>query len=429
MPDRQLNILFISTDQQHFEALSVLGNPYVRTPQMDALAGRGVLFGQSYCTNPLCGPARASYFTGRMPSETGVLGNVEGYRDDLPTMGEWFRRHGDYDTIFSGKWHAGGPPQTYRVPGFDVLVGGINRCGILGDASVAASCDAYLRRRDRSRPFLLAAKLLQPHDICETIRFVGSPLGPGRYPSIEGDLPPLPANFDYGTIPAISKPAVQAAQWTQCEWRYYLYSYYRHVEMVDAEVGRIMRALEETDAAEDTIVVFTADHGEGLGHRRHVGKNTLFDECVRVPMICAWPGQIPGGVVDRQTLVSGLDILPTFCDVAGLPVPERCRGASLKGVLVGGAAPRRAAIFAEANDNAGRMVRTQTHKYIAYRDGSEHLFDMAGDPGEVRNLATDAARGELLRSHRSLLAEWESRLERAPNAEPFGSAPADGATP
>lgn len=419
MPDRQPNILFISTDQQHFDALSVLGNPYVRTPNMDALAARGILFRQSYCTNPLCGPARASYFTGRMPSETGVLGNIEGYRDDLPTMGEWFRRHSHYETIFSGKWHAGGAPQTYRVPGFDVLVGGINRCGILGDASVAASCEAYLRRRDRSRPFLLAAKLLQPHDICETIRFVGSPLGPGRYPSIKVDLPPLPDNFDYGAIPAISKPSVQATHWTPDEWRFYLYSYYRHVEMVDAEVGRILRALEETDAAQDTLVVFTADHGEGLGHRRHVGKNTLFDECVRVPMICAWPGRIAAGTRDDQTLVSGLDILPTFCDVAELPVPPRCGGTSLKGVLTSGPAPQRPAIFAEANDNAGRMVRTSRHKYIAYRDGSEYLFEMAGDPAETRDLATDPAHEGLLQWHRRLLAEWESCLERAPNAEPF----------
>ena len=416
------NVLLIITDQQHIDALSATGNRHVQTPALDRLCTRGTRFEQSYCANPVCSPARSAVMSGRMPSEAGVHVNGKPIRSSIPNLGQWLGKKAGYEAIYVGKWHL--PSSfTHSVPGFRVLTGGVGGQGNLGDASTSRAGEAFLRNRSGAKPFVMVASFFQPHDICQWLRLNQAVPDKPRFPQIEDQLPELPANFDYDPLePAQVKrkrngdePGAKKGQWTKPHWRYYRYSYFRHVEMVDAEIGRVLRALEETGHDKTTLVLFTSDHGEGLGHHQTVRKGCLYDEAAKVPFIASWPGHIPEDKVDKATLVSGVDIMPTVCDYAGIAPPPNMRGVSLRPVLEGTGTLGRKFIVVEGNTNNGRLVRTLRHKYITYRaDPVEQLFDVRADPGETKNLARSPQHAKLLAEHRALLHGWEARLDPAP---------------
>ncbi|HUT34248.1 MAG TPA: sulfatase-like hydrolase/transferase [Planctomycetota bacterium] len=411
------NILFINTDQQGLDTISALGCRYVHTPNMDRLVRRGTAFLQSHSADPVCCPARASWFTGRPPAENGVVLNEVPIVGTMPDLGQWLRREG-YEAVYAGKWH---------IPGRDVrqsfltLPGGSGQ-GEHADAAVSRACQGYLRNRKGARPFFLVAGFLQPHDICYWLRQHATDPGELPYPELADKLPPLPPNFEFDPRepevirkrrPSAASPE-RPRNWSPLHWRYYIWSYYRHVEMADAEVGRVLDALEDSDYADNTLVIFAADHGEGRGRHQMVTKHFLYDEAVKVPLIVAWPGRVPEGRTDDTHLVSGLDFAPTVCDYAGVKPPPKARGLSLRPLLEGQKPPWRD-FLVSSSGITGRMVRTKDHKYIVYKDDpAEQLFDMARDPWETKNLAGDAAQAPTLARHRTLLADWEGALEHAP---------------
>jgi len=408
------NVLFIISDQLALEAISAHGCADVHTPNIDRLVRGGVSFRESYTTYPLCSPARSSMFTGRMPSETGVVNNSIPILPSIPNMGQWLGQEG-YESIYVGKWHM---PAGYQadIPGFTVLPGGIGGQGNAGDPAVSRACQGYLLNRSAGKPFLLIASLLQPHDICSWVSSHVAPAGWERMPQIDGKLPPLPANFGFDPREPRALQRRQRPQWSDEQWRFYLWSYYRHAEMVDAEVGRILDALEMSGEARNTLVVFTADHGEGRGRHHLVLKNYLYDEAARVPLLVSYPGRIPEGRQDRAHLVSGIDILPTICDYAGLKTPPEVIGRSVKPVIDGKAGAWREFVAGEVA-GGGRMIRTPGHKYVVYpADPVEQLFDMKADSGEMRNLAPEPAHASALETHRKLLKEWQGRLRIAPQS-------------
>lgn len=421
------NILFLSTDEHHFRALSSSGNPHVKTPHMDALVASGVSFSQSYSPNPVCGPCRACWFSGMASSESSVIGNVNrgGPAADTgkPTMGRWLTEHSDYRAVFAGKWHAGDHPFRYTIDGFDVILTGVNRNAMLSDRSIAVATEAFLRNADRDRPWLMVTCLQQPHDICESIRMESQPLHELPYGLTEDDLPPLPDNFDYPHKNSVAYAGPTESTWTELNWRYYLWHYYRHVEMCDLQVGSIIEALRETGQLESTLVIFTSDHGEGLASRKLVQKSFPFDESIRVPFVISQPGSIPAHH-DPRTLVTGLDIFPTIMDYAGVPIPDHCRGISLKPYLGSlatnqPAPPDRQYIVSDVHNNDIRMVRSDRYKYIACNDGTELFFDMDADPFEMQDLIDDANHAARVREHRDWLRAWEAGLDRHAELEPF----------
>jgi arylsulfatase A-like enzyme len=414
------NVLLIMTDQQHIATIAARGCRHVMTPGLDGLCHRGVTFMESHSTYPLCSPARSSLWTSRMPSETGVYRNGRPIHDSIPNIGQWFRQHTDYETIYVGKWHL--PSSfTHAVPGFTVLTPGVDGQGNLGDTSTSLACEGYLRRRSKDRPFLMVASFFQPHDICQWLRLNQTDPGRLRYGELADDLPPLPANFEYDR----NEPARLRTQrdrnesgstkgnWSPLHWRYYRWAYYRHIEMVDAEIGRLLNALEQTGHAAGTLVVFTSDHGEGLGHHQMVRKSSFYDAAEKVPMIIAYPGHVRANVVDADHLVSGLDVVPTVCDYVGIEPPAQVRGRSLRPLLEGRDTAWRTYVAAELSD--ARMIRTRRYKYVVYRgDPVEQLFDRQADPGETRNLAGEAAMATVLAEHRAMLRQWERGLRPAP---------------
>jgi choline-sulfatase len=426
------NILFILTDQQHADTIRAAGCPHLQTPALDRLCAEGLRFRESYCSHPICSPSRSTLFTGRMPSETGVWLNGKAggaVREDIPNLGQWFSGRSDYAAVYAGKWHV---PEchTDRIPGFRVICSGTEHMGNVSDPIVARACEAYLREPRGARPFLLVASLIQPHDICQWLHLNIRNPAALRYPPLEAELPALPANFNFDPrepaavawLRGIQQPALGA--WTESQWRYYLWHYYRHVEMVDAEIARILQALDETGLADDTLVVLTSDHGEGLAHHQLVRKDFLYEAAAKVPLIARLPGEIPPGAADGEHLVSGLDILPTLCDFAGIPSPALTTARSLRPLLKRETAPWRSALVVETSARAqstgdaretGRMLRSQRYKYIRYfNDPQEQLFDLETDPGETQNLAATAGNEAVLAEHRRLLREWERQLEHAP---------------
>lgn len=402
------NILILFSDQLGLDALSAHGCADVHTPNIDRLVARGVTFMESHSTCPVCSPARSSIFTGRMPVETGVISNDRPINSSVAHMGQWFRQNG-YDTFYCGKWHLpGGYP--VAIDGFTVLpVGGGQ--GDLVDSCVSRLGEAYLKNRHGSTPFLFTASFMQPHDICywaiEGKNFVPEEL---PFPALAGALPLLPPN--HRARPRAPKELDRHIYqgFSDLQWRYYLHIYYRQIEMLDADVGRVLDALDDTGLADNTLIVFTADHGDGRGRHMHVSKWYPYEESVKVPMIVSWPGRVAEGARDTTHLVSGLDVMSTVCDYAGIETPPHVLGKSLRPLCEQEPTEWRDFVTAETHI-IGRTLRTQRYKYVRYKDDPiEQLFDMQEDPWEMRNLYDDPGHADTMTEHRTLLDEWEARL-------------------
>lgn len=420
------NLLLILVDQMNLDALSALGNPHVRTPHLDRLAARGTLFLESHSTNPVCSPARSSLLTGRMPTETGVTQNDIAIRKGIPTFGEWLRERAGYETVYCGKWHLPGGIFMPGFAGFEALPGGGGQ-GAVDDAWVTRSCEAYLRQRPArsgAAPFALVASYLQPHDICywmihpETL--VSSSLPFAR---LGTELPALPPNHR-SRPPGPERARTAYTRFaTEEQWRHYLYCYYRMVEMLDHDVGRLLDVLADTGLEQNTLVLFTSDHGEGAGRHGNVQKWHPYDESMKVPLICALPGRVRPGIRDAEHLVSGLDVMSTFCDYAGIAPPPAVRGLSLRPLLAGQPAPWRQSLVCEWQ-RVGRIVRTPQYKLVTYGDEpATQLFDLRADPWETESLADAPDRAAVVAEHRRLLQDWEAGLDPCPGAPGVGGRP------
>ncbi|MGW7584808.1 sulfatase family protein [Kitasatospora sp. NPDC054768] len=408
------DVVLILTDQQTADAMSAAGNPYLRTPAMDALAAAGTRYPNAYCAQPLCTPSRASLMTGRLPSTVGVTGNTGGPED--PLLGRLFTEAG-YDCGYGGKWH---------LPELDLPADrGFRRIHPAGgdDAGLARAAAEFVRA-PRERPFLLVASFLEPHGICEWARGQDPRTGPLPPAPPVPRLPPLPANFPVGPYdPALPRLARLAqphthptAEWREDDWRRYRHAYYALVERVDRHIGLLLEALAERGTDRGTVVVFSSDHGDGAGAHRWNQKWALYEECVRVPLVVSAPG-VAAGAVDERLVAAGLDLIPTLCDLAGIEGPDGLPGRSVR-------APRpHDSVVVETrweipgfNNALGRMVRAGRHKYVCYAwgDHREQLFDLAADPGELVNLAVDARHAALLDRFRALLSEHCAEV-----ADPF----------
>ncbi len=435
----------IGAYKRHFENPSWLCH-WVDTPNLDELVRSGVSFMESHSTNPICCPARSSMFTGRYSLETGVVINNVGIDQSVPNMGQWFEEHTNYDRVYCGKWHAGGPWNNpcvtgpRKIPGFDTLPSGPDTWGRHMDYGVSCGMEAYVRNHDRNKPFLAVAGFMDPHDIC----FWTGDLDNGRtrdsdFFSLDGKLPPLPPNLKYD----FAEIWPSAVGYSDMKWRNYIYDYCRMIERLDRNVGRLLRAIRDRD--DDTILLFTSDHGDGVGRHSRISKWHPYDESVKVPFIAYGPKfGIRQDVIDTTHLVSGVDIMSTVCDYAGIAAPAECRGLSLRPLLEGHRTDWRDNLFIELKET-GRVVRSQRYKYVMsykdvpqkdrafvnenyrtldgkptpflpedrqqlQRDDKVMLFDMLNDPWEMRNLAAEVNYRETLAEHEAMLAAFESRL-------------------
>jgi len=458
--NKKPNFLFIISDQMVIDAISSYQKYYAdpaytchwtKTPHIDNMIENSVSFIESHSANPICSPARSCLFTGRMSSETGVIENNIGIDVNVPNLGQWLEDKTIYERVYCGKWHAGGPwnvPDVYGpriIPGFEILPNGPGDFGRFMDYGIAGAAEAYLRNHSNKNPFLLVASFMNPHDIC----FWGPPINEGRNRGTDffklGDkLPVLPPNQNYN-FKEIWHDAIPTSELDAMKWRNYLYDYDRMVERIDNFVGRLLKAVH--DRGDDTIVIFTSDHGDGQGRHRRIEKWHPYQDSIKVPLIVYGPKfGIKKNVVDTEHLVHGTDIVSTICDYAGIESPPNVRGYSLRSLLEGKKVSKwRDNVYIELR-RTGRIIKTKQYKYVmAYKESRKSdrktlesvfltkdgkasefiqgegrrfqvepvkmLFDIKNDPWEMNNLAENSKYKDVIAEYENILHnEWEDKL-------------------
>ena len=421
------NILIIMTDQQFADAMScAMGRKYIHTPHMDSLAESGVRFTRAYAPNPRCVPMRTSLFTGRYPHQTGVQTNSS--RLDpagFVFMGKIFKDFG-YETAYFGKWHVPVSFKKKEVHGFDTF--------LQKEALLDPGPAVEFLKQPRDRPFLAVASFLGPHEVCEWARKEKIPGEQLPDPPPLEKLPPLKTNFDPPTnetdIMAHMRKSFQAHRqyfpvrdYTEYDWRRLIWGYYRLIERVDGHVGAVLNALRESGLEENTLVLFLSDHGECHGAHHWNKKSVFYDEAARVPFIMTWKDTIPQGT-SSMLINTGIDVIPTLCDFAGIDAPADLPGNSLKALIFGRMPDwKREYIISQTHlvqgvpvDGKnlrphGRMVRSDRYKYCVYSEGlrRESLVDMEKDPGEMVNQAGNSDFKDILNQHRAFLKEFAER--------------------
>ncbi|HEU5117755.1 MAG TPA: sulfatase [Isosphaeraceae bacterium] len=416
-PPKRPSILWVIPDQMRAQALGCMGNPDVKTPNLDRLASEGVLFRKTFANTPVCCPARAILLTGKYPNKNGMMANDLHLRESETSLAEILSDAG-YRTGFIGKWHLEGGP---RNPGF--VPPGPKRQGF--DFWAAHECQhshfrpvyfrdtpepivdqrfepevwtdlalEFLDGLDPDQPYFLAVEMGPPHD----------PYGaPEPYRSMyQPNEITLRPNWEPG-VPNAGKEQIA--------------TYYAAITAIDAQVGRLMEGLKARKQDQNTIVLVTSDHGDMLGSHGQRLKRKPWEESIRVPGILRYPAKVkPGRVSDA--LVSHVDIAPTMLALCGLPVPRSMQGTDLSRLVLGETEQGPDSVFfqifvpydGDGTSGAWRGVRTNHHMYARSSEGPWLLYDLENDPYEQKNLIGDPTSQALQKRLDARLSRWMEQV-------------------
>lgn len=433
------NLLFITTDQQRFDSLPCYGADFAITPNLDRLAGEGVVFDRCYVPAPVCVPTRASLMTGRFPSAHGAVDNF-GWIENGAAKWTEAAREADCRTAAIGKMHFAPwdimegfdervtcedkrhfyipddhaafmqehgvtRPHPKDVPGY------FETCGapdfpfdsrLYPDVFIADQAVNWIGRHDDS-PFALWVSFVGPHDPYDP---------PSEYSSLYDDVPipkPIPPPSDPEAAPSYrAQPGAQpginnsvfrldyttATPEQISRWRR---NYFGNITLIDEGIGRVLTALEQKGLADDTVVIFTSDHGDALGDHGMVFKGFFYESMVHVPLI------VRDGVNSgrRNQLVGTTDVVAYFHDVLGLAPPENVQGSSLAPVLADDEHELNESVFSEMRGRV--MVFDGRHKYVHAADGGHELYDLEEDPDELRNIVSSSAQAPRISDFREAL--------------------------
>lgn len=423
------NILVILTDQLTFSALPAYGNTYVKTPNIDRIAKESAVFEKCYTSCPLCQPARASLWSSKYPHEIDVLSNGRNWPvgtvpQSMPTLGETFKNAG-YNTYHFGKCHDAGALRGFVCePEQEIKVDDEHKAFPLNfdtyqDRYTTVKSVEFLKNYAFEKPLLMVADLVNPHNICG---WIGAYKGVHENIDTGLELPPLPENFDFDDIENRPKAVqyiccshnrqAETSGWTRENYQQYLQAYYYYLQLVDKEIGLILDALESTGKKDDTLIVFTADHGDSMAARGRVTKQVdFYDEVVRVPLIFSGKGVVSHK--KHQGLTSLLDLFPTLCGYAGIEIPTGLRGMDISQALLGKSLPKREYTASQWHTewgftvSPGRMICTEDFKYTYYiEDKGEELYDLKKDAYEKTNLAKNPHYSEALKQMRRLMNNY-----------------------
>lgn len=438
-PTRKPNVLYVFSDEHR--AQSLVGEPYcdVLAPNLADFRKRNTSFKNCISNYPLCAPHRAILMTGRWPYQTGVIDNGQKLAADPRSLGNIFRNNGYY-TGYVGKWHLGNDgrfiPEGPMRQGFedwhiwartnvhfdeaftfDPVTGqkiqphGYNAT-LMTDQAVKFLQD---RKADSSKPWLMMVSWNPPHP----------PYGDApveemkRYNPETLALRPNVKLKNHGNGALGSAAGLRKAQ----------HGYYSHITAVDKEFGRLLRVLEETGQADNTIVIYTSDHGDMMGSHGYGGKRLPFEESCRVPFMVRYPHVTLQGL-ETDVLFSTVDIYPTVCGLAGIPVPDTCMGKDLSAAMRGQKVDSPESAFIMHISTAGaedrqinnaplfRGVRTSRYTYAVAEDGRWCLYDNREDPYQTKNLVGDRASNSLMRDLDGLVLDW---LKKASDPYPYAS--------
>lgn len=424
------NVLFVPVDDLNDWVGCLGGHPQAKTPHVDQLAGRGVLFTRAYCASPLCNPSRTAILTGKRPSSSGVYGNDQPWREALPdvvTLPQHFMAQGYHvmggGKVFHGRFEEPASWHEYFERPPDPAPSQRNFTGITSaphfdwaplDAADEEMGDVKLVDWARSRldrqwdaPFFLAVGFVRPHLPWYVPRKYFD-----MYPPETTTLPEVkPDDLDDVPVPGktLARPEGDHAVITATgNWRNAVAAYLAAVSFLDACVGRLMSALAESPHADNTIVVLWGDHGWHLGEKLHWRKGTLWEESARVPLIIVAPRMTPVGRRCERP-VSLLDLYPTLVEACGLEPRAGLEGRSLVPLLKDPQTPWDCPALTTFGLN-NHTVRSERWRYIRYRDGAEELYDHENDPMEWTNVA---GRPEYAETKQSL-ARWLPEVNAAP---------------
>lgn len=408
------NVLFISIDDLNDWIGCLGGNPDARTPNLDRLAARGLLFTRAYCASPVCNPSRAALMTGIRPSTSGVYENQQPMRlssalKDAVTLPQHFMANG-YRAVGGGKifhgsfpdpqsWEEYFPSQRQNQPGNPVPeqrpANGIPRTAHfdwaplnvadseMGDYKTVDWASAELKKK-HDKPFFLACGIYKPHLPWYVPKKYFDLYDPNRItlPDVKQD--------DLDDVPAVGKwLATRSGDHPKVlehgQWRNAVHGYLASISFMDAQVGRLMDALDGSAYAKNTTVVLWSDHGWHLGEKLHWRKFALWEEATRNVFMIASPGLTKPGAKCQRT-VNLLDIYPTLIDICGLPKRKELEGSSLMLLLKNPDAKwDRPSLTTYLRGN--HSVRSEHWRYIRYHDGTEELYDHSADPMEWINVA------------------------------------------
>lgn len=435
--DKKLNVLLILTDDMN-NRIGCYGDPLVKTPHIDRLAAAGTRFDRAYCQFPLCNPSRASFLTGLRPDQTGVYENATHFRSNVPdvvTLPQMFRNHGYFVARVGKLYHYGVPTQIGTdglddKPSWQQVVNPRGRDkddedkiftltpgqfgGTLSWLSadgtdeeqtdgIGAAATIKLLEEHRDGPFFIACGFYRPHtpyvapkkwfDLYprERLTLAGGPSND------RDDIPPLalPVKVPhYGISEQLQREAQQA--------------YHASTSFMDAQVGKLLDAVDRLKLRDNTVIVFHSDHGYHLGEHGLWQKQSLFEESARVPLVISAPGQKQRGAAS-SALAELVDVYPTLADLCGLKPPANLPGRSLRAQLDDPAAPGKIAAITQVRRNAsqadgkskgkgkggdgknlfGYSVRTDRYRYTEWDGGRQgvELYDHQTDPHEYTNLA------------------------------------------
>jgi arylsulfatase A-like enzyme len=446
-PSNKPNVLFIAIDDLR-DWVGYLGNKQVHTPNLDRLARRGVHFTRSYCAAPCCNPSRTALMTGLRPGQSGVYNNGDDWRKIVPegtvTLPLHFRNHGYY-VAGAGKIYHGGAGGFNRLSDWDDYwtergqgneddpepkarrkgkaksqegwdgVGGI-RFGPLDcedQEMVDYQAVSYVLKKlaqPQDKPFFFACGLRKPHMPWSVPRKYYE-----RYPLDKIELPKVLEN-DLDDVPPagvrMARPSGDhAAILKSGRWKEAVQAYLATITFCDAMVGRLIDGFDRSAYKDNTIVCLWSDHGWHLGEKQHWRKFALWEEATRAPYLWIVPGLTrPGGICNRT--VDYMQIYPTLCDLAGLPVPKHVEGESIRKLLENpGASWDKPAVMTWLHNN--HAVRNEEWRYIRYANGDEELYHDSVDPLEWINLAKKPEYA----GQKAAMAKW---LPKVNNETPGG---------
>ncbi len=442
------NVLFLICDDLNCD-LGCYGHSMVQSPNIDRLAARGLRFERAYCQYPLCGPSRASFMSGLYPDQTLIHKNAIRIRERLPnvlTMSQLFRRHG-YTATRVGKIYHYNVPKDIGNDGHDdpdswdfkvnprgrdkddepkifslkpgSFGGTLSWLAADGtdneqtDGIAATEAIKVLKRHAQNKvPFFLAVGLYRPHT-----PYVAPKRYFDLYPPDKITVPRLPDGY----LETLPKPARQSITRKKEQVnlsddlaRQAIQAYYASITFADAQIGRILDALDRLELDDNTIVLFTSDHGYHMGEHGHWQKTTLFENAAHVPLIISAPGMQTAGQ-STTCAAEMIDFYPTLAQLCGLPVPANLSGISLSPTFQDTAAtPRKSALTQYAT---GYSIRTPRYRYTEWgpdgRDGAE-LYDHRSDPKESVNLASQPTAARIVAELSNLLRRRVSEAHRVP---------------
>jgi iduronate 2-sulfatase len=440
----QYNVLFIISDDLTYTALSCYGNSVCQTPNIDRLAARGVRFTRAYCQGTYCGPSRASFMSGYYPHATGVLG----YTSPRPQIGDrstWsqhFKNNGYYAARVSKifhmgvpggiekgddgaddalswterfnsqgpEWKAAGDGETLEnnpdgkkpaVGGNTFVVVEANGDDLVHSDGKTAAKAVELIQQHANEPFWIGVGFVRPH-----VPFVA----PRKYfepfkPSSTMVLPPkFPGDWEDIPKPGINYKTSKNMKMNLQKQKKAIKGYYASVAYMDAQVGKVLDALDRSGAADRTIVIFTSDHGYHLGEHDFWAKVSLLDESSGVPLIISVPGRKPAVC---NSLVELLDLYPTVSSLCGLEIPTNVQGKDISPLLDDPTQEVRDAAFSVAPMRKGFLLRDHDYAYIQYGENAAagiELYDVKADPEQFHNLARNPEHAALVDRYKLQMA-------------------------